>query len=105
MTKRLNEMMGLEPYEHYMNVVHRRFQKGYRLALAAKKVTDPMIRKMMIKQADEIIAKANRFARPMRWQEARALKLRDTYGMGVAAGFMRAHGWTANDAHRVLFGV
>ena len=103
MAKRLVEMNGKEAYEHYVCVVDRRFKKAYRINGGMREVTDPMVRRMLQKEFEDLFNKAHRFSQPMEWQKTRALELRDTCGMGVAAGFMRAHGWTADMAHEVLF--
>ena len=104
MAKKLAEMIGDEPYRHYVLVVERRFKKAYRIGDSISDVKDPIVKAILKAEYEAQYEKARAFAKPMEWQKDRALKLRDTYGMGVAAGFMRAHGWTFDRAHEVLFG-
>ena len=97
--KMMNPAQAREHYETLVWSRHYRAELQFKHACTAPKA----IKARMISMATDALRKADAWAKPQSWQASRAIKLREQYGMGVAAGFLAAHGWDIEDARRVLF--
>ena len=99
----LAEMNPKQAREHYDALVWKRKYRA-QLQLSHAYKADKAIRAKMVSEARWAMDKAEAWSIPQAWHAARAEKLLQSYGMGVAAAFLAAHGWNFKESHRVLFG-
>ena len=98
----LSQMNPAQARDHYDVLVYKRITRGLDIWKHAELAPKP-IRKEMVREARAKCDKALAWSMPQSWHIDRATKLRETYGIGVAAAFLAAHGWSFDAAHNVLF--
>ena len=101
--KTLVMMNGYEARTHYDALVRRRWNRAMDHWIHARGAPKS-IRAVALKEAQAKIDKARAWRAPCGWHIEAAIERREKYGMAAAAGFLAAHGWSAEAAHWILFG-
>lgn len=98
----LRQMNPAQAREHYERLAAARVDRAF--AEFDHVLTAPRnVRGRLVASARKTVDKAFAWRRPQAWHIDRATKLRETYGIGVAAAFLAAHGWSFDAAHNILF--
>lgn len=98
----LRQMNPVQAFTHYRDLVDARIYRA-EVQRAHAWTAPKAIRHRVMADANKALDKATLWSTPCSWHVDRATKLRETYGVGVAAAFLRAHGWNMANARSVLF--
>jgi len=101
MKKTLAMMSGIEARQHYHTLKRRRIERATEVCWIAAKTRN----KKLLDFAENALNKAYKLGEPRQmWQLEAARERKERYGVGVAAGYMAANGWSVEAALHTLLG-